>query len=1050
MEVGDNSSSSLAERLQSRHAAADGSTTSNGDGLGPTKTANGTPRVNLADLPTLPRASSRPATTSAGNGWGTANLAAKTLNTRRSERVSLPTPTSPAEAVREVQRLTGVSIEASKGVPGYTTFLIRGSPEKITTAKASLADRLSPKIARTVVVPASARAAILGPKGSTLHEITDETQTKIHLGSSHKQGAWDLDVIDVKVEGREHGVESAIGRLLATVGEVRASLSLKNYQQPFAGELPLGSVVKGKLVLTGDWPTVRAEISKINDAVNDWDKDFQRLPVENELVKFVPPLIAWDSTHAVVIPEEGVVFGPPASLAAAKAAVDKYVKSLTHAVVDLTRAHNRNEAHANLLGRLFSSTKFAQKLSSDFSVRVQTPEPYLFEFLGQEDAVGKARKALVERVNLLSPIAIEVIPKLGSPYLSKQALSKLPADGDIKAIVVDHDLVLYYDSPVVDFPPTAGEISERLASTRSQLAPVEVEAANIVTKTLPEAKALQNLQGPAKSMWPPSDVVVDYTNKTLNGPTKNVEKALEQAAEALKVSKDYVELASYTTEFSFDPQHVRQLIGKSGQQISKLRDEYDVRIDVDDNGLVKLRGIEANVKRAQKHIFNLQERLRDLTTSEVDIPLEYHSLLIGPGGKSVNRVSEKYDTQITFPHTKDSTIIKLRGPSKGVNAVKREFRDVVDYEKSQSHSQEFHVSPELLPRVIGKQGGQVASFKALSNANDIDVGHDGTIRATGTEKAVNEAKKLIENYVRDLEDQKEIEIDVDTKYHRLLTGLNNAVRDEITRAAGGGTLAVPPSRVQSTKIRISGPSEVVAKIEERVKDIVKQEEDQERYEATLDVPSDRHKLLVGSQGSTRRATEVKFGVRISIPARNEDGPIYIRGPTEKSVDEAKEYLAKIAATDIVTVKVPSFADVRDYCTSNVHAQPQGRRPSPPKEPSSIEPASEGASWGWKVENTSSTRTWQLSCDDPKALEELTTKLQKIEPQVDGWLWISPKPGVFARLVGPGGSTVNGIRRKTGATITIPKNSKSESIHIQGTAAQVESAKAELVELVEQI
>lgn len=1047
MDVEENSSGSLADRLQSRHAALDSSSMADGEISGTTTATKKAPRVDLASLPTLPRASNRVSTATGTNGWSSAGLTAKPLTSRRSERISLPTPTSPADAVKEVQRLTGVAIEASKGVPGTTTFLIRGTAEQIAAARTSLADRLSPRVTRSVVVPASARAAILGPKGSALRELTDQTRTKIHLGSTHKQGAWDLDVIDIKVEGPEHAVADAAARILANTGDARASLKLREYQAPFADGLPVGNVAKGQVILTGTWTTVEGEMAAVDAAVKEWNEKFERKAVDNDLVKFVPPLVAWNATGAVVIPEEGVVYGDPSSLAAAKAIVDDYVKSLTHAVVDLTRAHNRDAAHASLLGRLFNATSFAQKLSSDFNIQVQTPEPYLYEFLGIEEAVAKARKALVEQVNTLSPTAVQLIAGLGSPYLSKRALAEI-SSGDVKAVVVDNDLVLYYDSPVEDFPPTADEIKQKLAAVRSQLSSVEEVAKDVVTKSLPESKSLQNLQGPARDLWPPSDVFVDYSKKILSGPSEAVADALGQAAKALKASKEYAELASFTSEFPFDPQYVRQLIGKSGQQISKIRDEYEVRIDVDENGHVKLRGIEANVKRAQKHIFNLQERLRDLTTADVSIPIEYHSLLIGPGGKSVKRLSEKYDTQINFPHSKESAVIRIRGPTKGVNAVKREFNDAVDYEKSQSHSQEFHVSPELLPRVIGKQGGQVAAFKAQSNANDIDVGHDGTIKAIGTEKAVNEARKLIENYVKDLEDQKEIEIDVDTRYHRLLTGVNNSVRDEITRSAGGGTLAIPPSRLHSTKIRIAGASAVVAKIEAQIKEIVEKEEEAERYDTTLDVPADRMKYLVGPHGSTRRAAEEKFGVRISIPGRDEAGPVVIRGPNESAVDEAKEHLARIAAIETVTVKVPASVDVHSFCDSSVQAHTQGRRRPQPKEPRDIAPVTEGAAWGWKTETDTGSRTWSLSSDNLDALESVKSKLGEVEPHVNGWLWVSPNPGVYARLVGPGGSTVNGIRRKSGANITIPKNGNSEMIHVQGTASQVEAAKADLLELLE--
>lgn len=129
----------------------------------------------------------------------------------------------------------------------------------------------------------------------------------------------------------------------------------------------------------------------------------------------------------------------------------------------------------------------------------------------------------------------------------------------------------------------------------------------------------------------------------------------------------------------------RNLIGKGGSGIRRLMEDYSVSINIPAQDLhsdeIVISGSPANVKEAVSAImakvdqYEEQEKQRvSLQLSKffrfarslflffqqlksfkvtVQVPPEYHPKLIGPKGRDINRLREKYDVQISIPAPSD-------------------------------------------------------------------------------------------------------------------------------------------------------------------------------------------------------------------------------------------------------------------------------------------------------------------------------------------------------------------------------------------------------------
>jgi predicted PilT family ATPase len=299
-------------------------------------------------------------------------------------------------------------------------------------------------------------------------------------------------------------------------------------------------------------------------------------------------------------------------------------------------------------------------------------------------------------------------------------------------------------------------------------------------------------------VFPRSPTVLSF-----NGPKPAVESLVAKVEKWVEQAKEDEKERGFTLSFDFPQKHANQLVGKSGSNITELRERFDVDIQIKD-GVVELKGPKAKAEAAKAHITSLGKQWADETTYTLKIEPKFHAELIGAGGSQIKKLEKKYkNVQIRFPHSArpardDQSVadetsesgrrgarqqqepdeVVIRGPKKGADEVKAEILDLLQYTKDNSYSATVSVQAGQIPSLIGQRGAEMDRIRTESGAkvdipNARDIKDQSTrveIQIKGTKSQVDQAKKMIEEKKAVFDNTVSKTVEVDKKHHRALIG----------------------------------------------------------------------------------------------------------------------------------------------------------------------------------------------------------------------------------------------------------------------------------------
>ena len=296
------------------------------------------------------------------------------------------------------------------------------------------------------------------------------------------------------------------------------------------------------------------------------------------------------------------------------------------------------------------------------------------------------------------------------------------------------------------------------------------------------------------------------------------------------------------------------------------------------------------------------------------------------------------------------------------------------------------------------------------------------------------------------------------------------------------TVRFPRIDSPDTTVRVEGNKVVVEKILDAVESFVRQRESQKTE--LIDIAPEKHRVLIGRGGETRRALDSEFNVIVEIPRIGQQGParsqVKVTGQAE-DVPRAKErILSMVKEQEGETVTVPRchhnsvanngrfFRRLRnDFKVTVDHAghQPPAKTSPQPSSPGSSalplitdDPDSEEHRWHIVEENAGSQEEgdipWVLK-GTPEGIAKARAALEKALAEAQtksggtatGYLTL-PDPRTHRYIIGPKGSQINSIRRDTSCQIDVPNaQTKGEPIQIQGHRDGVERARDIILEVV---
>uniref|UniRef100_V5I8A8 Vigilin n=1 Tax=Anoplophora glabripennis TaxID=217634 RepID=V5I8A8_ANOGL len=390
-------------------------------------------------------------------------------------------------------------------------------------------------------------------------------------------------------------------------------------------------------------------------------------------------------------------------------------------------------------------------------------------------------------------------------------------------------------------------------------------------------------------------VHVEFTDKEdkikIEGPPEEVEKAQEQIE---TMAKDLIGRMTFT-EMHVDPKLFKHIIGKSGANINKLKEEFNVVINIDESGLVRIEGNKQDVASTQAELEQRIFKLENEKEKDVIIEQRHYRNIIGTRGENIKEVRDKFNqVQIYFPGPGDrNDIVKVRGPKEDVDKCARYLEKLVKELNESSYQIEVPIYKQFHKFIIGKGGANIRKIREDTNTK-IDLPAEGdkndVITITGKRENVEEAREKIRKIQDELENIVSEEITIPPKFYNSLIGAKGKLIHSIMEDCGGVAIKFPSADSKSDKVTIRGPKDDVDRAKQQLLDLAN-ERQLASYTAEVRAKAQHHKFLIGKNGANIKKIRDSTGARIVFPSNNdEDREIITIIGRKDAVEEAKAAL----------------------------------------------------------------------------------------------------------------------------------------------------------------
>ncbi|XP_030763823.1 vigilin [Sitophilus oryzae] len=398
-------------------------------------------------------------------------------------------------------------------------------------------------------------------------------------------------------------------------------------------------------------------------------------------------------------------------------------------------------------------------------------------------------------------------------------------------------------------------------------------------------------------------VHVEFTDKEdrikIEGPPEEVEKAQEQIE---AIANDLIQTMSFV-ELQVDNKLFKHIIGKSGSNVNKLKDDFNVAINIDESGLVRIEGNRDDVEKTK---FELEQRIFKLENEkERDVIIEQRHFrnIIGTKGETIREIKNQFNqVQITFPNPGErNDIVKVRGPKEDVDKCVRHLEKKVKELNESSYQIQVPIYKQFHKFIIGKGGANIKKIREETNTR-IDLPAEGdksdSIAITGKRENVEEARKKIKEIQDKLEHIVSEEITIDPKFYNSLIGAKGKLIHSIMEDCGGVTIKFPGADDKSDKVTIRGPKDDVDRAKRQLLDLAS-ERQLASYTDEVRAKAQHHKFLIGKNGANIKKIRDSTGARVIFPSNTDDDRevITIIGRKEDVINAKQQLEAMIKDID---------------------------------------------------------------------------------------------------------------------------------------------------------
>uniref|UniRef100_A0A7N6AF47 Vigilin n=1 Tax=Anabas testudineus TaxID=64144 RepID=A0A7N6AF47_ANATE len=783
-----------------------------------------------------------------------------------------------AKVCVDIMHKTGAHLELSLAKDQGLSIMVSGKLDAVMKARKEIVSRLQTQASATVAIPKEHHRFVIGKNGEKLQELELKTATKIQIPRP------DDPSNQIKISGTKEGLEKAKHEILLISAEQdkRAveRVNIDKVYHPFitgaynklVGEImqetgarinvPPPSVNKTEIVITGEKEQVALAVAMIKKIYEDKKKNATTIAVEVKKSQHKYVIGPKGNTLQEILDKTGVSVEIPPSDSSSETVIlrgepDRLGQALTE-VYAKANSYTVSSVSAPSWLHRFIIGKKGQNLAK---ITQQMPKVHI-EFTEGEDKItlegptkdvqmvqSQIEAIVTDLVSRMDYAEITVDPKFHRHLIGKGGVNinrikelhkvtvRIPPDNEKSNLIrIEGD-----PQGVQEAKKELLELASRMENERTKDLIIEQrfhraiigqkgEKIKEVRDKFPEV--IINFPDPAQK----SDIV------QLRGPRTEVEKCSRFMQ---KIVAEMVE-NSYSVSVPIFKQFHRNIIGKGGSNIKKIREETNTKIDLpaetNNSEMIVITGKKANCEAARNRILAIQKELANITEAEVSIPSKLHNSLIGSKGRLVRSIMEECGgVHIHFP-TEGSGIDKvtIRGPVEEVAKAKQ----------------------QLLGLAEEKYGGVMVSFPRTGSQSD-------KVTLKGAKECVEAAKKRMQEMVEDL-----------------VSGSppSEAPIQENGEANGEVKEPVDPNAPKKCDvILISGRKERCEAAVEALKALVP-------VTIEVEVPFELHRYIIGQKGSGIRKMMDEFEVNIQVPApEQQSDKISITG-LSSHLERAKEGL----------------------------------------------------------------------------------------------------------------------------------------------------------------
>lgn len=845
-----------------------------------------------------------------------------------------------AKVCLDIMQRTGAHIELSLAKDQGLSIMVTGKLDSVMKARKEIVARLQTQASATVAIPKEHHRFVIGKNGEKLQELELKTATKIAIPRPDDPSA------NIRITGTKEGIEKARHEILLISAEQdkRAveRLSLEKAFHPFiAGahnrlvqelsqetgariSIPPPSLPKDEIVITGEKEAVALALNRIRAIYDDKKRKTTTISVEvkksqhkyiigpkgNTLQEILeatgvsvemPPL---DSGSETII-----LRGEPDKLGAALTQV--YAKAKSVMVVEVTAPA---WLHRFIIG------KKGQNIGR---ITQQLPRVHI-EFTDGE-----------ERISLEGPTEEVEQAQAQIQEIIKDLLVRM----DYTEVIIDqrfHRHLIGKNGANINRIKEQYKVSVRIPqdSERSGLVRIEGDPKGVQLARRELIEMVQRMENErtkdliveqkfhrtiigqkgekikeVRDKFP--EVIINFPDPSqksdivqLRGPKNEVEKC---AKFLQKIIADLIE-NSFSLSVPIFKQFHKNIIGKGGANIKKIREETNTKIDLptenSNSEMIVITGKKSNCEAARDRILAIQRELANIKETEVTIPAKLHNSLIGSKGCLVRSIMEDCGgVHIHFPSEgSGSDKVTIRGPAGEVEKAKKQLLQLAEEKQVNNFTAELQAKPEYHKFLIGRGGANIRRVRDRTGARIIFPSPDDTeqelITIVGKEEAVRQAQKELETLVKNLDDVVEDSMVVDVRHHRHFVCRRGQVLRELAEEYGGVAVSFPRTGANSQRVTLKGAKDCVEAAKKRIQEIIEDLESQVSVEVAI--PQRYHRAIMGPKGCRIQHITREHEVQIKFPERDDSAAGQEAPPQENGeVSPEAEFVPR--KCDIITI-----------------------------------------------------------------------------------------------------------------------------------------------------